>query len=174
MYSTSSAPRVKHITSGAAQGSILAPDLWNINYNGILREDMPEGTILVGYTDDIAVVITARHTEEAQRKLRCVMLETKTCLDSHGLDLAIHKTELLLTTGRHYPLACGNEYWKRGIRTKNSVRYLGIRLNPKLKFMYQIQYTASKAQKIVGQLSRLMANIGSPLPARQRLLMNGG
>ena len=30
---------------------------------------------------------------------------------------------------------------------------------------------AIKAQKIVGQVSRLMANIGGPLPAKQRLLM---
>ena len=32
----------------------------------ILREDMPEETFLVGYADDIAAVITARNTEEAQ------------------------------------------------------------------------------------------------------------
>ena len=42
---------------------------------------MPEGTFLVGYADNIAAVITARNTEEAQRKLRRVMLRTKTWLD---------------------------------------------------------------------------------------------
>ena len=36
VYDTNSGPRVKHITSGAAHGSILSPDLWNINYDGIL------------------------------------------------------------------------------------------------------------------------------------------
>ena len=95
------------------------------------------------------------------------MLRTKTWLDSHGLDLAMHKTELLLIAGRRYPLhveiSIGNEV----IRTKSSVRYLGIRLNLILTFMYQIQDSASKLQKIVGQLSRLMANIGGPLPTRR-------
>ena len=81
---------MKHITSGAALGSILGPDLWNVNYDGILRQDMPEGTFLVGYTDDIAA---ARNTEEAKRKLRLVILRAKTYLDLHGLDLAMHKTE---------------------------------------------------------------------------------
>ena len=63
--------------SGAAQGSIFCPDLWNVNYDTILREDMPEGTFLVGYADDIAVVITTRSTKEAQLKLGRVMLRTK-------------------------------------------------------------------------------------------------
>ena len=37
--------------------------------------------------------------------------------------------------------------------------------------MYQIQHSANKAQNIAEHLSRLMANIGDPLPARWRLLM---
>ena len=65
---------------------------------------MPEGTFLVGYRDDIAAVITARNTEEAHRKLRRVMLRTKTWLYSHGLDLAMYKTELLLIIDRRIPL----------------------------------------------------------------------
>ena len=46
-----------------------------------------------------------------------------------------------------------------------------MRLDTRLTFRYQNQYSASKAQKIFGQLIRLVANIGGPLPARQRLLM---
>ena len=56
---------MKHIISGGAYGSILNPDLWNVNYDGILRGDMSEGTFLVGYADDIAAVCTARNMEEA-------------------------------------------------------------------------------------------------------------
>ena len=66
LYNTSSRPRVKHIISGAAQEFILGPDLSNINYDRILRDDMPEGTFLVGYADDIAAIATARNTEEAR------------------------------------------------------------------------------------------------------------
>ena len=55
--------------------------------------------------------------------------------------------------------------------TKNSVRYMEIRGDdPRLKFLYQIQYSANNAQKIVGQLRRLMAHIGGPLPLKRRLL----
>ena len=57
------------------------------------------------------------------------------------------------------------------IGTKSSLKYLGIRLDPRLPFIYQIQYSASRAQNIVEQLSRLMTNIGGPLPARGSLMM---
>ena len=115
----------------------------------------------------------ARNMEETQRKLRRAMLRTKTWSDPHGLDLAMHKTELLLITGRHISLQVDISVGNKVNRTKNSLRYLAIRLrlDPRLTFLYQIQYPANYAQKIVGQLSRLMANIGGRLPARRRLLM---
>ena len=55
------------ITSGAAQGSILGPELWNITYDEFLKIDMPPDTHLVGYADDIAAVIAERwpHTPNA-------------------------------------------------------------------------------------------------------------
>ena len=145
VYNISSGPRVKHITSGAAQGPVLGPDLWNVNYDEILTEHMPEGTFLVGYANDI----TARNTQEAQRKLRRIMLKTKTWFDSHGLVLAMYKTELLLITGHRIPLHVAMSIGNVVIRTKSSVRYLGIRQDPRLTFLYQIQYSTSKAQKIV-------------------------
>ena len=152
VYNTSSGPRVKHIQSGAAEGPILGPDLWNVNYDGILREDVPEGTSLAEYADDIEAIITARNTK--RRKLRHAVPRTKRWLDSHDLYLAMHKTELLLITGRRIPLHVEMCIRKKVIRTKSSIRYLGIRLNPRLTFIYQFQYSASKAQKFVGHLSR--------------------
>ena len=95
------------------------------------------------------------------------MLRTKTWSDSHDLNLAMHKTELLLITGRRVTLHVDMSIGNKVVRTKISVIYLGIKLDLGLTFLYQIQYLACKAQKIVGRLSRLMANIGNPLPARR-------
>ena len=122
---------------------------------------------MAGYADDIAADITAKNTKESQRKLRRVMLRTKTCLN---LDLSMHKTDLLLDTGRHIPSQLYRSIGNEVIRAKRSVRYLGIKLDPRLTFLYHIQYLANKEQEIVGQLYRLMANIGVPLPAERRFL----
>ena len=90
------------------------------------------------------------------------MLRTVTWLDSLGLDMAIHKTELLMLTGRHIPLLVDISIGHEVIGAKNSVRYLGIRLDPRLKFLYLVQYSANKAQKIVRQLSILAAEYWKP------------
>ena len=80
---------------------------------------MPEETFYLDTQLDIAAVITARNTEQAQRKLRRVMLRTKMGLDSHCLDLAMQKTDLLLIAGYritfHMKMSIGNEV----IRTKS-------------------------------------------------------
>lgn len=171
IYSTDRRQKRLQVSSGAAQGSILGPDLWNASYDEILRIEMPKGTFLVGYADDIAAVIEARNTEEAQRRLTQVMIRTKNWLDSHGLQLASQKTELLLLTRKHIPTEIDMRFDDVVIRTTKSLKYLGIRLDPKLTYMNQIKHAANKAGKITAQLSRLMANIGGPLPSRRKLLM---
>lgn len=171
VYNTSSGPKEYQITSGAAQGSILGPDLWNASYDEILRIEMPADTFLVGYADDIAAVIRARNTAEAQGKLRQVMIRTSAWLSEHGLQLATHKTELLLLTRRHTPVEVEMQIGSETMVTQKSITYLGIRLDPKLTYSAQIHYAATKAAQTTAQLSRLMANIGGPLPSRRKLLM---
>lgn len=171
VYNTTEGQRRIQVTSGAAQGSILGPDLWNISYDEILRIEMPGDTFLVGYADDIAAVISARDSEEAKRKLRQVMIRTMAWLDSHGLRLATQKTEVLLLTRRHIPVEIDIDIGDISIRTKRCVNYLGIRLDPKLTYSNQTQHATTKAAKTTAQLSRLMANVGGPLQNKRRLLM---
>ena len=50
LYDTAEGYRIKEVTSGAAQGSVLGPDQLNSSYDGIIRMDMPENTFSVGGT----------------------------------------------------------------------------------------------------------------------------
>ena len=70
---TSEGMVVREITAGVAQGSLLGPDFWIAPYDGLLRLDMPEGAFLVGYADDVAVVVEARDEDLAQLILCQVM-----------------------------------------------------------------------------------------------------
>lgn len=161
----------KHITSGAAQGSILGPELWNINYDDIFRTEMPSDAYLVGYADDIAAVITARNMEEAQSKLNQVMLRTKAWLDSHSLRLATEKTELLIITRKRIPLEVDMRVLSETIRTGKWIKYLGIRLDSRLTFKDQLELATRKAAQTTASLSRLMANIGGPSYSKRKLIM---
>ena len=171
IYETNAGQKTFQITAGAAQGSVLGPEIWNISYDGIFRIPMPDDTFLVGYADDIAAVITARNTEEAQRKLTQVMIRTQMWLNSHGLQLATQKTELLLLTRRHINVEMEMRVSNEVIKTQKAVKYLGITLDPKLTYWAQIQQAATKAAKATSALSRLMANVGGPTAERRRLLM---
>jgi len=40
---------------------------WNVMYDGILRITMPEGARLIGFADDVAIVVTAKKLADAER-----------------------------------------------------------------------------------------------------------
>lgn len=171
LYNTSSGQASKQITAGAAQGSILGPDIWNITYDEILRIEMPTNSHLVGYADDIAALITARDATEAQQKLNEVMLRTQAWLDKHGLSLATEKTEIIFLTNKHMPLEVDIRACNTSLTTKRAVKYLGLKLDCRLNFWAQIQHAATRASRIVGMLSKLMANVRGPTQSKRKLLM---
>ena len=99
LYDTTEGRRTKVATAGAAQGSVLGPDIWNIDYDEILGlSGLPEGTSLLGYADDIVLVITVKYLEEAQRKLDVAMRRILNWLREYSLQLATHKSKVLLLT----------------------------------------------------------------------------
>ena len=76
LYETLQGKRSKKVTAGAAQGSVLGPDLWNISYYGILRLELADGCCMIGYADDIVLVIIARNVKQAQNSMSVCMLKT--------------------------------------------------------------------------------------------------
>lgn len=172
VYDTTEGQRRMEVTAGAAQGSILGPDLWNVAYDDLLRQQMPEESLLVGYADDVAVLIAARDLELAQLKLNQVMRVVNSWMEDHGLSLALNKTEVVILTKKRIntivPIRVGDEQ----LETKGTAKYLGITIDSKLNFGEQIRLAADKAAMSVATLSRLMANIGGPAASKRRLLMS--
>ncbi|XP_035724081.1 uncharacterized protein LOC118442502 [Vespa mandarinia] len=171
VYNTSDGPRSLESTSGAAHGSILVPDICNIFYDGIFRMAVPEGTFLVGYADDIAIVITARDTEGAQLLLKQVMRRVPSWMEDHGLFLAAQKTERVLITWTRINTLRSFIVGNAAVQTNSAVKYFGVMLNNKLNYGEHINRAADKAAKVVASLGMLMANVNGPRPCMRRLLM---
>lgn len=171
-FDTAEGPRTREITAGAAQGSILGPDLWNAAYDGILQMEMPEDTFLVGYADDIAAVIVTRTVEAAQMKVNQVMRRVLGWLLDHGLTLATEKTEILLITGKRIPKQILMRAGPETLTTQDTVRYLGIQIDGRLNFGAHVKQAAAKASQVTTNLIRVMANIGGPRPNKRKLLLS--
>jgi len=172
LYDTLQGQRRVAVTSGAAQGSILGPDLWNVSYDSLLRLDMPDETLLVGYADDVAALVSARTVEHAQLKLQTVMRRVDEWMRDHGLSLALGKTEIVVLTKKRIPKIFPIRVGNLEVETKPAAKYLGVMIDCKMSFSEQIRRTADKASKGVASLGRLMANVGGPRSSKRRLIMS--
>ena len=71
------------------QGSVLGPLLWNIMYDGVLRLRLPNGTIIVGFANDIAIVSVAKMVREIEEKANPVIRNIGARLDEPDLTLDV-------------------------------------------------------------------------------------
>ena len=94
-------------------------------------------------------------------------------MTDHGLSLALQKTEVIFLTRKRIdtilPVDVGCE---EKITTTSTMKYLGVTVDSKLSFWQHICRASEKALNVTMSLSRLMANVGGPVPSRRKLLMS--
>ncbi|XP_037906326.1 uncharacterized protein LOC119648629 [Hermetia illucens] len=139
-------------------------------YDHVLRIKLPRQATLIGYADDIAIVVADKHLEDViwacEKSVRLI----KDWLVSHRLDLAEHKTEAVLVRGRKLKETlrfCMGQHVKE---SKGFIKYFGVMLDHRLTFKKHLSYAGEKATKVLGVLSGMVPNIGGPKPPRSLLL----
>lgn len=58
----------RQMTCKDLRGLVLGTILWNLLYDDLLRTRMPEGVSLVGFADNVAVVVNAPNVELIKQK----------------------------------------------------------------------------------------------------------
>lgn len=158
------------LSSGVPQGSVLGPLLWSIMYDGLLTTMMPEGVNLVGFADDVSIVVRSRRVEHLEEAANEALGIVHDWMSAHQLNLAAQKTEAVMMTrkkGYRRPLF---KVGGQQITTKKSLRYLGVEIDSGRRFKVHEQTVGAKAMKTAQALSMILPNIGGSTTAKMQLL----
>ena len=91
---------VTDLSAGVLQGSIKGPFLWTCMYDGLLRMKLPNVASLVGFTDDLALLVVAEKAWLVEIIANEALKLIAEWLTSRSLHLTVRKFEAILVTRR--------------------------------------------------------------------------
>lgn len=148
----------------------MGPLLWNIMYNGIFRLNIPEEAEVVGFADDVALLVTARDLDEVQIYAYESIRSIGYWLNKMNLHLAEHKTEAVLISGKRKIETLSIKVGSTEFRSSQAINYLGIMIDCRLSFNKHLEYACKKATGVANAWARIMPNIGGPRQSRRILI----
>ena len=139
------------ICNGAPQGSCLAPLLWNMNVEGLLRMVPPDkDTIIQAFADDILVYSRSREHETVNANLRRITDICSLWALRAGVIFAQDKCQLLTRDARITASLDGHL-----IERVEKAKYLGIMLDSALSSAAHIEYLRQKSSLLSTKLGRI-------------------
>lgn len=162
LYNTDRGAERYEVTGGVPQGSVLGDLLWNIMYDGVLHLDVPTEAKIVGFADEIAIAVFAKHVEQVIQIAQETIGMVRQWLSSRGLQLAENTTEAVLITGRKQRETITFTVGDFAVTSKPSIRYLGITIHDRLSFKQHLDYVGRKAVGTTAALACIMPNIEHP------------
>ena len=89
---------VTNLSAGVPQGSIKGPFLWTCMYDGLLRMKLPNRASLVGFSDNLALLVMAGKAWLVEIIANEVLELIAEWLTSRFLQLTVHKCKAILVT----------------------------------------------------------------------------
>lgn len=140
-------------------------------FDGVLRLQLLIGATVIGFADDIAVVVVAmtieKITEVADESIRTIY----DWLKATGLELASYKTEALLISSRKKVERITVTVDGHEIVSQPTIKNISITIDARLTFTQHLEAASDKTAKVGTALSRLMPNIGGPTQSRRLVLL---
>ncbi|XP_050715642.1 uncharacterized protein LOC126998207 [Eriocheir sinensis] len=126
----------RELENGTPQGGILSPFLFNILMEQLVALPFREGTVLLSYADDLALVVTGRgnRMDKAQQALDLI---TEKC-EALGLKISAQKSRAMAI--RAATPAGQLQAQGIGLEWVNRYLYLGVWLDSRLSFTTQASY----------------------------------
>lgn len=158
------------MTAGVPQGSVLGPTLWNVAYDDVLRIALPEGAETVAYADDLAVMVKARKIGELEEIANQSLEVIADWMKKNSLTLAPEKTEAVMLVKRRAERLPKLTLEGHEIAIKNSAKYLGVILQPRLTCTLHVRSMTTKAIKFANAISSILPRTRGATEGQRRLL----
>jgi len=96
-------------------------------YDGVLQLPLPSSTDIVGFADDVALVVVAKEVAAVEAAANCAIRAVEVWLAVAGLELASHKTEVLILSRKavesvHIQIGGSTITAQRGVRKQEGKR----------------------------------------------------
>jgi len=90
----------KQMTAEVPQVSILGPTLWNLRYNDVFKVELPEYVNLVGYADDLALIVKGKNADALESKANEALEIVDLFMKGLHLELNPAKSEAIIISGK--------------------------------------------------------------------------
>lgn len=145
---------------GCPQGSIIGPSAWLWCMDAFLRkveENIPEEDVeVIAYADDLACVVKGNSRAQVECNIEKLLVYLNNWCKLHKLNISVDKTFAMLVKGKfdreRMPVIKINN---RKIKYVMKVKYLGLIIDEKLKFIEHAKYIRSKVIKFVMAIRRI-------------------
>lgn len=142
-----------------------------MTYNKVLRVEITEGCLVIGYADDILIVATANSIDQARLRANLQTALVVNRIHELGLKIAANKTKVILFHGprrkpAEMPVIRVEDSF---IPVSDKMKYLRIIMDSRWFFRHHLEYEANKASKVAKAVDRLMPNLRSPLEPKRKL-----
>ena len=162
------------ITQGTAQGSQMAPMIWNLVFESFLKE-LNEGPIKARAFADDATLLVKGHDPNCLVDLMQESLKKAVAWgEPHGLTFVPEKT-IAIFFHRKYKFVEPKKLKINGLSIDYSsvVKYLGIYLDSKLTFKHHLDKKISAAKKLLMRIKNAVGTMWGPSAAALKWAYNG-
>ena len=146
------------LEQGVPQGSPISPTLYNLYCHDIYNSDPniynPQLYALL-YADDTALVSHSRSTEEAVTQLESLLQKTLSWARKWRIKINLQKTQFLIPFHRIVDNSPSIQIHNTRISPAKNCNYLGVLIDPKLKFTGHAIKTKMKAKNRASQFRGL-------------------
>lgn len=154
VYCNNKNSKIKNISCGVPQGSVLGPLLFLLYINDLPNISSKLKFFL--FADDTNIFFESKNLESLQHIVNYELKKLSTWLNVNRLALNISKTNFVIFAAKNKPiknvtLLINN----KAIAQKDYVKYLGILIDSKLNFNYHITAISKKISRSIGLLYKL-------------------